>query len=128
MNIYIKSEPDNDMELLWGTSLNGDVVVSLFCVNISLFALYPQTESLEEIKENISSMNQHKAPSHYINDYAVLELLGTGGFGSVYKVKKKSAGQSYLALKEVKPFFCKTLLFKFLQVLVCAILIPKSWM
>ena len=48
----------------------------------------------------IESFNQNAEVKQYVQDYAVLELLGAGAFGSVYKVKKKS-GQSYLAMKEV---------------------------
>ena len=70
----------------------------------------------------MGATNQNKAPSHFLGDYAVTELLGTGGFGSVYKVRKhlKVAGrdayskdhQSYLAMKEVKEFlFLKKKLF-----------------
>ena len=50
--------------------------------------------------ENIELMNENRDPSHYIGDYAVLDLLGRGGFGSVYKVRHKD-GQSCLAMKEV---------------------------
>ena len=49
----------------------------------------------------IEATNQNKPPSHFIGEYAVLDLLGSGGFGSVYRVKKRTAGQSYLAMKEV---------------------------
>lgn len=31
----------------------------------------------------------------------MFELLGKGAFGSVYKVCRKSAGQTFLAMKEV---------------------------
>ena len=61
-----------------------------------------QEDTLDEILDGIQSTNQNKAPTSFIGDYAVLELLGSGGFGSVYKVKKKKSGQSFLAMKEVK--------------------------
>jgi len=32
-------------------------------------------------------VNQNKEPSSYIQQYAVYEHLGSGAFGSVYKVK-----------------------------------------
>ena len=38
------------------------------------------------IKSNIQATNQNKAPSHSIGSYEVLELLGSGAFGSVFKV------------------------------------------
>ncbi|XP_013063092.2 serine/threonine-protein kinase Nek10-like [Biomphalaria glabrata] len=56
---------------------------------------------VNEIAENISNTNHNKEPSYYIGDYAVFELLGTGAFGSVYKVRKKTGRQSFFALKEV---------------------------
>ena len=56
---------------------------------------------MDEIMESIDAIDQNKPPSHYIGDYAVLDLLGSGAFGSVYRVKKKTSGESYLAMKEV---------------------------
>ncbi|KAL5007557.1 hypothetical protein ScPMuIL_016363 [Solemya velum] len=57
--------------------------------------------TVDEIRSNILELNQNKAPTHYIGDYAVFELLGSGAFGTVYKVRKRSAGQSFQAIKEV---------------------------
>ncbi|XP_047137318.1 serine/threonine-protein kinase Nek10 isoform X2 [Hydra vulgaris] len=54
----------------------------------------------QEIRERIQTINLNKAPSFYVQSYAVYEHLGTGAFGSVYKVKRKG-GQSYLAMKEI---------------------------
>eukprot|EP00069_Balaena_mysticetus_P014724 bmy_08828T0 len=54
----------------------------------------------KQIAENIESINQNKAPSKYIGNYAVLDHLGSGAFGCVYKVRKCS-GQNLLAMKEV---------------------------
>ncbi|XP_057195516.1 serine/threonine-protein kinase Nek10 isoform X1 [Triplophysa rosa] len=57
-------------------------------------------EDLDVLKENIETVNQNRPPLRVINGYAVLDHLGSGAFGSVYKVRKQS-GQNYLALKEV---------------------------
>ncbi|NXT76272.1 NEK10 kinase, partial [Zapornia atra] len=43
-------------------------------------------DELKQIAEGIESMNQNKAPTKYIGNYAILEHLGSGAFGSVYKV------------------------------------------
>ncbi|XP_046580410.1 serine/threonine-protein kinase Nek10-like [Haliotis rubra] len=58
-------------------------------------------DQIEEIRESICDTNQERSASKYIGDYAVFELLGSGAFGSVFKVKKRSAGQTFLALKEL---------------------------
>ncbi|XP_074006435.1 serine/threonine-protein kinase Nek10 isoform X1 [Numenius arquata] len=55
---------------------------------------------LKQIAESIENMNQNKAPTKHIGNYAILEHLGSGAFGSVYKVRKHN-GQNLLALKEV---------------------------
>ncbi|KAM6224804.1 serine/threonine-protein kinase Nek10 isoform 3-T3 [Rhynchocyon petersi] len=57
-------------------------------------------DELKQIGENIESINQNKAPSKYIGNYAILDHLGSGAFGCVYKVRKRS-GQNLLAMKEV---------------------------
>ncbi|XP_066861973.1 serine/threonine-protein kinase Nek10 isoform X6 [Kogia breviceps] len=59
-----------------------------------------QEDELKPIAENIESINQNKAPLKYIGNYAVLDHLGSGAFGCVYKVRKRS-GQNLLAIKEV---------------------------
>ncbi|KAM9303561.1 serine/threonine-protein kinase Nek10 [Morus bassanus] len=57
-------------------------------------------DELKQIAESIESMNQSKAPTKHIGNYAILEHLGSGAFGSVYKVRKHN-GQNLLAMKEV---------------------------
>ncbi|XP_057280853.1 serine/threonine-protein kinase Nek10 [Pezoporus wallicus] len=57
-------------------------------------------DEFKQIAESIESMNQNKAPTKHIGNYAVLEHLGRGAFGSVYKVRKCN-GQNLLAMKEV---------------------------
>ncbi|KAM6141398.1 LOW QUALITY PROTEIN: serine/threonine-protein kinase Nek10 [Phoenicopterus ruber ruber] len=56
-------------------------------------------DELKQIAESIESTNQNKAPTKHIGNYAILEHLGSGAFGSVYKVRKHN-GQN-LAMKEV---------------------------
>ncbi|XP_071591571.1 LOW QUALITY PROTEIN: serine/threonine-protein kinase Nek10 [Heliangelus exortis] len=57
-------------------------------------------DELKQISESIESMNQNKAPTKHIGNYEILEHLGSGAFGSVYKVRKHN-GQNLLAMKEV---------------------------
>ncbi|XP_078007443.1 serine/threonine-protein kinase Nek10 isoform X2 [Phascolarctos cinereus] len=57
-------------------------------------------DDLKQIAENIESINQNKAPTKHIGNYAILDHLGSGAFGCVYKVRKRS-GQNLLAMKEV---------------------------
>ncbi|KAF1495483.1 Serine/threonine-protein kinase Nek10, partial [Megadyptes antipodes antipodes] len=57
-------------------------------------------DELKQIAESIESTNQSKAPTKHIGNYAILEHLGSGAFGSVYKVRKHN-GQNLLAMKEV---------------------------
>ncbi|XP_069504875.1 serine/threonine-protein kinase Nek10 [Ambystoma mexicanum] len=57
-------------------------------------------DDLKHISENIEIINQNKAPTKYIGNYAILDHLGSGAFGCVYKVRKRS-GQNLLAMKEI---------------------------
>ncbi|KAJ6666473.1 hypothetical protein lerEdw1_020196 [Lerista edwardsae] len=57
-------------------------------------------DEVKQIVENIENINQNKAPTKYIGNYAILDHLGSGAFGSVYKVRKHS-GQNLLAMKEI---------------------------
>uniref|UniRef100_A0A8C7LYI1 NIMA-related kinase 10 n=1 Tax=Oncorhynchus mykiss TaxID=8022 RepID=A0A8C7LYI1_ONCMY len=58
------------------------------------------TEELDSLRENIETVDQNRPPLRVINGYSILDHLGTGAFGSVFKVRKQS-GQMLLALKEV---------------------------
>ena len=49
-----------------------------------------QDEKIDEIQINVQTVNQNKEPISFIQQYAVYEHLGSGAFGSVYKVKKVS--------------------------------------
>ncbi|KAG7282952.1 hypothetical protein CRUP_028469 [Coryphaenoides rupestris] len=62
-------------------------------------SLYTE-EELQALREGIESTNQNLPPIRVISGYAVLDHLGTGAFGSVFKVRKQ-CGQNLLALKEV---------------------------
>ncbi|XP_071253707.1 serine/threonine-protein kinase Nek10 [Salvelinus alpinus] len=62
-------------------------------------SLYTQ-EELDSLRENIETVDQNRPPLRVINGYSILDHLGTGAFGSVFKVRKQS-GQNLLALKEV---------------------------
>ncbi|KAJ8024745.1 Serine/threonine-protein kinase Nek10 [Holothuria leucospilota] len=59
----------------------------------------PETE-LSQMKVSLQDTNQNREPSQSIEGYSVYEHLGTGAFGSVYKVKKNAQGK-FLALKEI---------------------------
>lgn len=50
----------------------------------------------------METTNQNKDPLSVIGGYAVLELLGSGAFGSVYKVHKVHHSDQLLALKEIR--------------------------
>ncbi|XP_041731295.2 serine/threonine-protein kinase Nek10-like isoform X2 [Coregonus clupeaformis] len=62
-------------------------------------SLYTQ-EELDSLRESIEAVDQNRPPLRVINGYSILDHLGTGAFGSVFKVRKQS-GQNLLALKEV---------------------------
>ncbi|NXI42985.1 NEK10 kinase, partial [Galbula dea] len=57
-------------------------------------------DELKQITDSIESLNQNKTPTKHIGNYAILEHLGSGAFGNVYKVRKHN-GQNLLAMKEV---------------------------
>ncbi|XP_054637339.1 serine/threonine-protein kinase Nek10 isoform X2 [Dunckerocampus dactyliophorus] len=57
-------------------------------------------EELQSLRESITAVDQNRPTLKVINGYAILDHLGTGAFGSVFKVRKQS-GQNLLALKEV---------------------------
>uniref|UniRef100_A0AAX7SQ97 Serine/threonine-protein kinase Nek10 n=1 Tax=Astatotilapia calliptera TaxID=8154 RepID=A0AAX7SQ97_ASTCA len=62
--------------------------------------LQTKKEELDNLREGIETVDQNRPPLRVISGYSVLDHLGTGAFGSVFKVQKQS-GQNILALKEV---------------------------
>ncbi|KAM8825750.1 serine/threonine-protein kinase Nek10 [Synchiropus picturatus] len=57
-------------------------------------------DELEVLRGSIETLDQNRPAMRVINGYSVLDHLGTGAFGSVFKVQKQSC-QNLLALKEV---------------------------
>ncbi|KAM8966542.1 serine/threonine-protein kinase Nek10 [Pelodytes ibericus] len=57
-------------------------------------------DELKQVADNIEGINQNKSPTKFIGNYAILDHLGSGAFGSVYKVRKRS-GQNLFAMKEI---------------------------
>jgi hypothetical protein len=58
-------------------------------------------DELTKIKlERLQSLNPKQEPTRYIRDYGVYECLGSGAFGSVYRVARRGT-TTMCALKEV---------------------------
>ncbi|XP_073424559.1 serine/threonine-protein kinase Nek10 isoform X2 [Dendrobates tinctorius] len=57
-------------------------------------------DELKQVSDSIEGINQNKTPTKFIGNYAILDHLGSGAFGSVYKVRKRS-GQNLFAMKEI---------------------------
>ena len=60
-----------------------------------------QPEQYVELQNAVDCLDQDKPASTVIADYEVMDLLGSGAFGSVYRCHKVGTGPTYLALKEV---------------------------
>ncbi len=60
-------------------------------------------EEANTIRQQIQSSNQIQAPKNYINEYEVYEIIGSGAFGRVHKVKKKNSN-IFLAMKEINTY------------------------
>ncbi|XP_077125065.1 serine/threonine-protein kinase Nek10 isoform X5 [Ranitomeya variabilis] len=66
---------------------------------VSKLNALPEDE-LKQVSDSIEGINQNKTPTKFIGNYAILDHLGSGAFGSVYKVRKRS-GQNLFAMKEI---------------------------
>ncbi|CAF1200218.1 unnamed protein product, partial [Adineta ricciae] len=65
-------------------------------------------EELNQIKaERLLAINPKQEPTRYIRDYGVYECLGSGAFGSVYRVATRGSTTMY-ALKEINQRSLKT--------------------
>ncbi|KAF8572213.1 hypothetical protein P879_00995 [Paragonimus westermani] len=55
------------------------------------------------LMDGVSACDLDKPPTHLIRDYAILELLGSGAFGQVYKARKNigTPSQTVYAIKEI---------------------------
>lgn len=45
-----------------------------------------QEDELNSLRESIEAVDQNRPPLKAINGYSILDHLGTGAFGSVFKV------------------------------------------
>uniref|UniRef100_A0A8C6IN90 Uncharacterized protein n=1 Tax=Melopsittacus undulatus TaxID=13146 RepID=A0A8C6IN90_MELUD len=57
-------------------------------------------DEFKQIAESIENMNQNKAPTKHIGNYAILEHLGRGAFGSVYKLYHPNVVRYYRTFLE----------------------------
>jgi hypothetical protein len=51
-------------------------------------------------RTGVEESDQAREPTNYVGDFAVLEVLGAGAFGCVYRVRKGGSGRQF-AMKEV---------------------------
>ena len=57
-------------------------------------------DEAKTLRQQVQSSNHVQAPKNYINEYEVYEIIGSGAFGRVHKVKKKNSS-ILLAMKEI---------------------------
>lgn len=62
-----------------------------------------QEEELDSLREGIEAVDQNRPPLKVINGYSILDHLGTGAFGSVFKVKRQRWFGSVLLLCNLMP-------------------------
>ncbi|CAH8464383.1 unnamed protein product [Heterobilharzia americana] len=67
---------------------------------INLFESLNKEEE-NELKIGIISCDVSRAPVHFIREYSINELLGTGAYGKVYKALKEDTPSTCYAIKEV---------------------------
>jgi hypothetical protein len=84
-----------------GRSLTSLRMSSSLLTDSFLYFVFFQQHVLEEMRSSVDNCNQNRAASRSIGKYDVIEVLGSGAFGTVYKVRKRAA-QSFFAMKEVK--------------------------
>eukprot|EP00736_Rhodelphis_marinus_P011372 Rmarinus@m.717 len=58
-------------------------------------------KQLEQIRRGLEDINLKNPSKRYVRNYAVIELIGKGAFGNVYKVKK-GKGSEFYAMKEIE--------------------------
>ncbi|KAH8851789.1 Serine/threonine-protein kinase Nek10 [Schistosoma japonicum] len=58
-------------------------------------------EEYNELLNGIISCDVNRTPIHYIREYSVLELLGTGAYGKVFKASKNTIPHNNYAIKKV---------------------------
>ena len=60
-----------------------------------------QVSQIGNMKAALEDINLNKKVFNFVGNYAILELLGKGAFGKVFKVKKREGGQTFYAMKEI---------------------------
>lgn len=50
-----------------------------------------QEEELDSLRESVKAVDQNRPPLKVISGYSILDHLGTGAFGSVFKVRCTSS-------------------------------------
>ncbi|KAK4474000.1 hypothetical protein MN116_003317 [Schistosoma mekongi] len=58
-------------------------------------------EEYNELLNGIISCDINRTPIHYVREYSVLELLGTGAYGKVFKASKNTIPHNNYAIKKV---------------------------
>ena len=67
--------------------------------------VFLQESAIDEVRAEVEELNQNKIPKRYIGEYAIYDVLGTGAFGCVYRVRTEKTKKMLIVIQTLI-FYC----------------------